>query len=209
MGPIMAPALRSPGVRRSFDAVVARVDEFQQRRRRLALLVAVGMRYHEDRGRRSGALLSYYGFMSLFPLLLVAATVLGIALQDSPTLRDEILDTVYARIPVIGDQLRLTPPTLEVNSAAAVVALLVSLWSGLAVVRVAEDALHLQWGVPRFQRPGFVRRQVRALAALAVVGLGIVAATVATNLGAFLPDLPTAGPWRPRWPSPSTSSCCC
>ena len=35
------------------------------------------MRYREDRGRQFGALLSYYGFVSLFPLLLVFVTVLA------------------------------------------------------------------------------------------------------------------------------------
>ena len=62
-----------------------------------------------------------------------------------------------------------------------------ALWSGLAVVKHAQDALNLQWRVPRFRQPGFVSRTVRAVGALAVVGAGIVLATVATNLAAFLP----------------------
>ena len=144
-------------------------------------------------GDERGALLSYYGFISLFPLLLVLVTVLGIVLDDNPTFRDRILDTVYARIPVVGAQLRESTLSLSSSGLPLLVGILVSLWSGLAVVRVAQDALNLQWAVPRVRQPGFVMRQLRGLAALAVVGAGILVTTAATSLAAFLPDLPWGG----------------
>jgi membrane protein len=169
------------------------VDRAQQRRRGPAFLVAVFLRYWEDRGRQYGTLLSYYGFVSLFPLLLVFVTVLGIVLEGNPDLRDRILDTVYGNLPVVGAQLRQSTTSLNSSGWVLVAGLLVALWSGLAVVKHAQDALNLQWAVPRFQRPGFVTRSVRALGALAVLGLGIVVATAATSLAAFLPDLPWAG----------------
>jgi membrane protein len=172
------------------SAIVERVDRWQQRRPVPALLVGIAKRYVDDQGRRFGALLSYYGFMSLFPLLLVLVTVLGFVLQDDPDLVDRILDTVYARIPVIGAMLREDAASLEASGPALVFGLLLSLWSGLGVVRVASDAVNLQWGVPRYRRQRFVARQVRALGGLLVLGLGIVLATAATNLAAFLPDLP-------------------
>ena len=169
------------------------IDRRQQRRRGLSFVVAVFLRYWEDRGRQYGALLSYYGFISLFPLLLVLVTVLGIVLDDDPELRDRILDTVYEKIPVVGAQLHQSTTSLNSSGVVLAVGLLVSLWSGLAVVKHAQDALNLQWAVPRFERPGIVGRSVRALGALAVVGVGIVLATAATSLAAFLPDLPWAG----------------
>jgi membrane protein len=173
--------------------LVERVDGWQRRRRHLSFVVAIALKYRDDLGRQYGALLSYYGFVSLFPLLLVLATVLGVVLEDNTGLRDRILDTVYARIPVVGAQLRENTASLSSSGLVLVVGLLISIWSGLAVVRVAGDALNLQWGVPRFRRLRFVVRQVRALAALLVIGAGILLATAATSLAAFLPDLPTAG----------------
>ena len=169
------------------------VDRWQQRRRAISFVVAVFLRYWEDRGRQYGALLSYYGFVSLFPLLLVLVTVLGIVLEDDPDLRNRILDTVYANIPVVGAQLRQSTTSLNSSGLVLAAGLLVSLWSGLAVVKHAQDALNLQWAVPRFQRPGFAVRSVRALGALLVVGVGIVVATAATSFAAFLLDLPWAG----------------
>jgi len=173
---------------------IDRIDAWQQRRRGLSFLVATFVRYREDRGRQYGALLSYFGFISLFPLLLVLVTVLGIVLDDHADLRRRILDTVYARIPVIGAQLRESTASLPSNGVGLVLGILVSLWAGLAVVKHAQDALNVQWGVPWFQRPGLVERSVRAFGALVVVGAGILVATAATNLAAFLPEL--AGPGR-------------
>lgn len=172
---------------------LAPLDRWQQDRRAPSFVIAVFLRYWEDRGRQFGALLSYYGFVSLFPLLLVLVTVLGIVLDDNPDLRNRILDTVYANIPVVGAQLRQSTTSLSSSGLVLVMGLLVSLWSGLAVVKHAQDALNLQWGVPRFERPGILVRSGRALSALLVVGLGIVVATAATSLAAFLPDLPFAG----------------
>jgi membrane protein len=173
-------------------ALGERIDRWQQGRPRMSFLVAVFVRYRDDRGRQFGALLSYYGFISLFPLLLVLATVLGIVLDENADLRDRILDTVYARIPVVGAQLQASATSLESSGWVLVVGLLVSLWSGLAVVKHAQDALNLQWGVPRFEMPGFVTRNVRALGALAVVGAGVLLGTAATSAAAFL-DLPGTG----------------
>jgi uncharacterized BrkB/YihY/UPF0761 family membrane protein len=57
------------------------VDDFQQRHRWLAFPVAVVKKYGEDQAGQRAALLAYYGFFSLFPLLLVAVTVIGFVLH--------------------------------------------------------------------------------------------------------------------------------
>jgi len=173
-------------------SVVERVDKWQQHHRIPSFVVAVLQRYREDRGRQFGALLSYYGFMSLFPLLLVLVTVLGIVLEDNADLRGRILDTVYARIPVVGAQLRESTTSLNSSGLVLLIGVLVALWSGLAVVKHSQDALNLQWNVPRFQQLSFLSRSVRALGVLALVGVGILLATAATNLVAFLPDVAEA-----------------
>ncbi len=173
--------------------LLQRVDRWQQRGRIRSVAVAVVLRYTEDRGREYGAMLSYYGFVSLFPLLLVFVTVLGFVLQDQPELRDDILDSVYGRIPVFGEQMRESATGLHANGWLLAAGLVVALWSGLLVVRRAQAALDLQWGVPRTARPGFLRAQLRAAGVLGVVGVGLVLASTATALAAFLPALPWSG----------------
>ena len=57
------------------DPVVDRIDRVQRRRPLLAFPFAVFKRYGEDNGGWVSALISYYGFFSLFPLLVVFVSV--------------------------------------------------------------------------------------------------------------------------------------
>ena len=59
--------------------------------------------------------MTYYGFLSLFPLLLLLASVLGFVLSDNADLREQILDSTLSQFPVIGDQLR-DPQGLQGNT---------------------------------------------------------------------------------------------
>jgi membrane protein len=78
------------------------VDDFQQRHRWLAFLMAVVKKYGEDQGGQRAALLAYYGFFSLFPLLLVAVTVIGFVLHGHGDLGQRIVDSAVGQFPVIG-----------------------------------------------------------------------------------------------------------
>jgi membrane protein len=173
--------------------LIERLDAWQQCHRSPSFAVAVLLRFREDRGRDYGALLSYYGFISFFPLLLVLVTVLGIVLRDNADLRNRILDTVYSKIPVVGAQLRQDTSGLSASGWLLAIGLVVAIWSGLAVMRQAEAAFDLQWGAPVFRPPGFVRAQLRGLATLGVVGLGLLASVAVTGVTASAPGLPWEG----------------
>lgn len=85
--------------------LVQAVDDVQQRHRWLAFPVAVVKKYGEDQGGQRAALLAYYGFFSLFPLLLVAVTVLGFVLQEESDLGQRIVESAVAQFPVVGDEI--------------------------------------------------------------------------------------------------------
>jgi membrane protein len=83
--------------------LVQAIDDFQQRRRWLAFPVAVVKKYGEDQAGQRAALLAYYGFFSLFPLLLVAVTVLSFVLHGRADLSERVVDSTLAQFPVSGD----------------------------------------------------------------------------------------------------------
>src|ERR671930_368644 len=82
-----------------------RLDEFQQRRRWLAIPVAVVRKFADDEAGNQAALLAYYGFFSLFPLLLVFVTGVSFVLAGHPALQDKLVNSALADFPVIGAQL--------------------------------------------------------------------------------------------------------
>ena len=61
---------------------VSRLDRFQREHRWAGFPLAVIYKFIDDLGSYQAALLTYYGFVSLFPLLLLAVTILGFVLAE-------------------------------------------------------------------------------------------------------------------------------
>jgi YihY family inner membrane protein len=159
------------------------LDRWQQRRRRLSFLVAVVKKFTDDEAGQLAALISYYAFVSLFPLLLVFVTVLGFVLQNDPAEEQRILNGALGQIPLIRDQLRLH--SLKGSPAALAIGIVFSLLAGMGITNAAQTAFNRIWHVPFKHRPNFVFARVRGLGVLAVLGtMAIVASVAAGFVGA-------------------------
>jgi membrane protein len=156
------------------------LDRFQQRHAALAVPVAVGKKFGDDEGGNLAGLIAYRAFFSLFPLLLLMTTVLGYVLAGDPQLREEAVDSVLTRFPVIGDQIEVS--SLKGSGAALAVGIVGSLWAGFGVVLATERALDRVWAIPHRERSDFVTSRMRALVLLAVLGTLTIASTVASGL---------------------------
>jgi YihY family inner membrane protein len=159
------------------------VDDFQQRRRWLAFPFAVVKKFGDDQAGRHAALLAYYGFFSLFPLLLVATTVIGFVLQGRSGLADRIVDSAAAQFPIIGTSIRTTVEgsRLRGSGLALAVGAAFALWGGLGVADAAQAAMNSIWNVPRRRYPNFLLRRLRGLAWLVLLGGGLLAASLAAG----------------------------
>jgi membrane protein len=154
------------------------VDRWQRRRRWAAVIVGVGRKYSEDGAARHGARIAYYAFFSVFPLVLAFVSIVGFALEDRPELRQDILDSAYADMPVIGPLIRDDVGAIGGSGVALALGILVALWAGLGVTVALGQALDRVWGIPPLEQPGYVSRRLRGCAALLVGGLGLVASAI-------------------------------
>src|SRR5215471_448209 len=161
-----------------------RIDEFQQRHRPLAFVYGVIKKFGDDNGGSLGALLTFYGFLSLFPLLLVLVTVLGYVLHDNPSLQRDIVNSAVADLPIIGDQIRKSVTSVRGNGIGLFVGILVTFYGGLGVANSAQDAMNRVWAVPISVRPGFIPRLVRSVALIGILTLAILGTTVLSRAGA-------------------------
>src|SRR5690349_8121888 len=98
---------------RLIQKAVLWVDSTQQRHPFLGIPYAVIKKYGEDRGNERVALLTYYGFLALFPLLLLLITSLEIALSSHPHLRDTILHNALNSFPALSHDLGENITTLS------------------------------------------------------------------------------------------------
>ncbi|MFJ7249809.1 YihY/virulence factor BrkB family protein [Kitasatospora sp. NPDC098652] len=158
------------------------LDGFQQRHRPTAVVFGVVKKYGDDRGGLLAALISYYGFLALIPLLLLLSTVLGFVLHGNPGAQRSVLDSALADFPIIGDQLRQNVHSLRGSGFALAVGMLFLLYGALGIAQVLQHAMAEIWNVPGVRRPGYWPRLARGLLLLVVLGSGLVLGTAAASV---------------------------
>jgi YihY family inner membrane protein len=162
--------------------ILAAVDAWQRSHAAVAVPVAVLKKFGDDRASSLAALVAYYAFFSLFPLLLVFVSVLGFVLEGDPSLQADIVDSALARIPVVGAQLDDEVAPLTGSAAALAVGLAGALWAGLGVTLALGRAFQEIWDVPRIDQRGPIRSRAYGVAALVVLAAALVGSTVLSGL---------------------------
>jgi YihY family inner membrane protein len=172
------------------ERIVRAIDRAQQRRPWLAFAVAVWKKFGDDQAGDLAALVAYYAFASLFPLLLVFVTVLDIVLQGNPALREHVLNSAFGQFPVIGPQLRSNIHSLHQTGLALAAGLLLSFLGARGVANAAQNALNSVWEVPLTRRPGFPWNLLRSIGLIIVVGLGLLTTSLLSGLASTASVLP-------------------
>ena len=164
--------------------LIAALDRFQQRQPWLAFPLAVFKKFGEDQAGNLAALIAYYGFASLFPLLLVLVTVLDIVLAHDPALKARVLNSAFAHFPGIGDTLKSQTAghTVSGTGIALVIGIVLTFLGALGVAAAAQNALNTVWGVPFSRRAGFPWSMLKQIALILAVGIGLLATTLLSGL---------------------------
>jgi YihY family inner membrane protein len=167
------------------EQTVRRVDAFQQSHPPFAFLFGVIKKFGDDRGGSLAALLAYYSFAALFPLLLLFVTAMGFVLAGHPALEQRLLNSALAEFPIVGAQLRDNIHSMRGRGLGLVVGIVGLLWGSLGVTQAGQHAMAQVWNVPGRVRPGFPVRMVRGMLFLGVVGLGVASSSALAVLGAY------------------------
>ncbi len=169
-----------------------RFDRYQRQRDWLAFPMAVIKKFGEDKAGYLAALVAYFGFFSIFPLMLAFTSILGFVIPD-PEDQREFSDAAADQIPVVGDTIRNTAGQLEGSVIAVVIGLAIALWSGLRIIDAMQNALNDVWDLPRVTRPKLVEKRLKGVLMLALIGGGLVGSIAASNVASLLDVIPGAG----------------
>src|ERR1700755_3035289 len=88
------------------ERVAAVLDAFQQKHPALAFPYAVIKKYGDDEAGSQAALITYYGFLALFPLILVATSIVDIIARHNHALHSRLLADINTYFPIVGNQLQ-------------------------------------------------------------------------------------------------------
>jgi membrane protein len=165
----------------SLDDRLKALDRFQQRRPGLSFLAAVVKKFGDDSAQQLGALIAFYAFFSLFPLLLVFVTVLGFVLEGNQSAQESVLHSTLKQVPILGEQLERNIHSLTGTPLALTIGIIGSLLAGLGITGAAQNAFNQVWHIPRKRRPNFVTWRLRGLGLLVLLGLLSIVSTGAAG----------------------------
>jgi len=155
-------------------------DTWQQKHRWASFPVAVFKKYGDDRAGYLAALLTYYGFLSLFPLLLVLVTVLQIWFRGDPVFQNEVSTSVGHFFPLLGNQLQHQIHGLGKVGFGLIVGLVITIYGARGAAGTFRYVLDTIWHVPKQERVGFPLSLLHDVAIMAAGAAGF-AATVAVS----------------------------
>jgi membrane protein len=164
------------------------LDRAQRRNRALGFVVAVVYKYFDDQSGYLAALITYYAFVSLFPVLLLSTTVLGVVLVGHPQLQQQIMHSALSQFPIIGEQLG-EPRRLSGGMTGVIVGVAGAVYGSLGVGQALQNAMDTAWAVPRHKRPDAVTSRIRSLTVVALMGMAAITATILSGLGRVLDTL--------------------
>lgn len=157
--------------------VVGSIDRGQRRRSVFGFPLAVIYKFFDDQGNYLAAILTFYAFLAIFPLLLLATSILGFVLEGRPALQEQVLDSALAQFPIIGDQLG-RPEGLTGSTGGVIVGSLGALYGALGLGLGLQNVQSAAWAVPRNSRPHPVMTRVNSLFILVVAGTAIFVVAV-------------------------------
>jgi membrane protein len=177
-------------VNRAGDVVarlLAWADTVQRRHGLLGFPYAVVKKYGDDAAGRQAALITYYGFLSMFPLLLLAVSVLSTVLVGNAALREELIQAVVPRRlqNTVDDAVAAMPS----SGWPFVIGLVGLLFAASGVVFSVYETLNHLAGVPMQSRFGFIPRYVRVMLMVVVVLAGGLGTATLTVVSGALPDV--------------------
>jgi membrane protein len=168
--------------------LIGRVDQFQRRHQVLGFPLGVVYKFFDDQGGYLAAIVTYYAFIAIFPLMLIASSVLGFVLQGNPKLQAEILESALSQFPIVGTQLG-RPEGLQGSTSAVIIGALAAVYGVLGLGQASMNTMNVVWSVPRNSRLNPFLSRLRSLVLIALAGLAILAIAFITSFGSHFTAL--------------------
>jgi YihY family inner membrane protein len=171
------------------ERAIRHVDATQRRFTPTAFIFGVVKKYGDDNGGVLVSNLAYSAFVSLFPLLLILVTILGLIASADKSFRESAVKNAVAnQIPLIGQTLTGSGGVQQLHRASVIgliVGLLFLLWGVTGLAQAGLFTMAQVWNLPGPARPGYVQRLGRAVLFLCLLGGGVIVTTGLASLNTY------------------------
>src|SRR4029077_11670364 len=170
------------------EKALRKVDATQRRFTPTAFVFGVIKKYGDDNGGVLASNLAYSAFVSLFPLLLILVTILGLIAAADPSFRESAVKNAGAnKIPLVGQTLTSNVDTLQRSSTIGlIVGLLVLIYGVTGLAQAGLFTMEQVWNLPGPASPGYVQRLGGAVLFLCLLGGVVIVTTGLASLSTYL-----------------------
>src|ERR1700761_2106925 len=172
------------------EKAIRKLDATQRRFTPTSFVFGVVKKYGDDNGGVLVSNLAYSVFVSIFPLLLILTTILGLVASVNATVRTSVLDAVAGQVPLIGKTLTGNVHQLQRSSIIGLIIGFAGLiWGATGLAQSGLFTMEQVWNLPGPARPGYVQRLGRAGLFLCLLGGGVIVTTGLSSLPNYVHNL--------------------
>ncbi len=165
-----------------------RLEDVRRRRPVIDHVVRMVQHYGAVKGNLQAGAVTYFGFLSFFPILALAFFVVGYVSKVFPDARDLLVTAING---LFAENIELDLSAFEDGAATAgLIGLVGVLYAGLGWLSAMREALIVMFEEPAREQPNFVIGKLRDLATLAVIGVTLLVSVALTGfVSGFATDL--------------------
>ncbi|MBD8868650.1 YihY/virulence factor BrkB family protein [Nocardioides donggukensis] len=167
------------------ERLSAKLEELRQRRPALDHVIRMVQHYGEVKGNLQAGAVTYFAFLSFFPILALAFATVGYVSRVYPDAQEDLLKAIEALLPdMVGEgdgQISLT--AIE-DAAPGIfsVGLLTVLYAGLGWLSAMRDALRVVFEEPLTEQPNFFVGKGRDLLTMVTLGLVLMLSVAVSSV---------------------------
>ncbi|WP_188191081.1 YihY/virulence factor BrkB family protein [Nonomuraea sp. SYSU D8015] len=163
-----------------------KVDDWRVRRLSFDHLIRAVQRYQVQEGDRLAGAVTYFAFLSFFPLVALSYAVLGFVVATSDTTREALEAAILERLPAIAGQLNLEA-IAKAKEAAGIIGLFGLLYAGLGALDALRGALR-EISMTTAPPLNFFVGKLRDLASLALLGVTMISSVLVAGFATTATD---------------------
>jgi membrane protein len=167
------------------DRLKARITEVRQERPAVDHVLRMQEHYGETKASQQAGAVTYFGFLSFFPIMALAFFVVGYVSRVYPDAQDNLvsaIDTLFPGIIGNGDSQIQLKDIEDAAGTVGLIGLVGVLYSGLGWLSALRDALVIVFALPEREQPSFVKGKLRDLVTLVIIGVVLLFAVAFTGL---------------------------
>lgn len=167
------------------ERVSERVEEIRERRPFVDHVVRMVQHYGEVKGNLQAGAVTYFAFLSFFPILALAFFVVGYVANVYPEAKENLTDAISEVLPgMLGEG----PGKISLESiqdsagAVGLIGLLGVVYAGLGWLSGMREALLVMFEKPPGEKPNFVVGKLKDLVSLVLIGVVMVVSVAVSSV---------------------------